>query len=352
MDRALSIFSPLDAARRALLALFARWARAWIVDRERRVALVFTLTVVSSFALACAQPLALLALGPILLGVPHLLADVRYLVVRRGLHRRATVWGAVLGPLLALGISSDVRWGWGALVGAALVARGPFSRRIPLALAGVALTVVASRWSFLLAVAVAHLHNLFAVFALWVWRPKRLGTWYLPLALYAAASVFVVTGAYAPILALFRGADAPWTGLDLADQAGTFAPPFAGAWGVHLVVLFAFAQSVHYGLWLRAVPDEARPSRTPRSFRQSARALVRELGAPLVLATAAAALGLAVWAALDLVAARDTYFRFAMFHGYLEFAAFTLFFCEGATLAAPPERDERDLASPAADPIR
>lgn len=339
MNRALAILSPLDAARRAFITLLGPWARAWLVDRERRVALVFAVAVISSLVLASVAPLVLLALGPIALGVPHLFADVRYLVVREGLHRRATVWGAVFGPLVALGVTADVRWGWAAMVGAALVARGSLWRRAPLALLGVALHALATRHGFLLGLFMAHFHNLFAVFALWVWRPKQLRLSLAPVALYVAASAFVLSGAYRPLLALAHGDHALWTGLDLSEQSHTFAPPFAGSWGIHLVVFFAFAQSVHYGLWLRAVPDEARPSKTPRSFRQSARVLVGELGLPLVVLAVVGSVGLAAWAAIDLVTARDTYFRFAMFHGYLEFAAFTLFFCEGSVVRARTDRD-------------
>jgi molybdate transport system substrate-binding protein len=39
-------------------------------------------------------PLWMLALGPILLGVPHLLADLRYCVFRPGWHRQAAIWVA------------------------------------------------------------------------------------------------------------------------------------------------------------------------------------------------------------------------------------------------------------------
>ena len=341
MDRALAILRPLDALRQRLLALFAPFARNWIVDRERRVALSFVVVVTTSLALATTMPLVLLALGPILLGVPHLVSDVRYLVVREGLHRRATVWGAVLGPLVALAITADVRWGWGAMIGAALVARGSIVRRAILSLVGVGFYALASRHAFLTGLAMAHFHNLFAVMVLWVWRPKELKISFVAVAFYAAACLFFVSGAYAPILAAAHGTQTFWTGLDIGDQAHTFAPPDVGALGSHLVVFFAFAQSVHYGLWLRLVPDEARPSKTPRSFRQSARALVADLGAPLVLVAVALAIGLAVWAAFDLLTARDRYFRFAMFHGYLEFAAFTLFFCEGSVTRAA-----RDAAAP------
>lgn len=54
-----------------------------------------------------------------------------------------------------------------------------------------------------------------------------------------------------------------------------YVPDSWGIFGPRAVVFFAFAQSVHYGVWLRAVPDEARPSRPPaRSSSPRARSWV------------------------------------------------------------------------------
>ena len=60
-----------------------------------------------------------LAVGPLVLGVPHLVADLRYLVVRPGLHRRAAFWPVAVSALasswfglvpglLAAGLAADI----------------------------------------------------------------------------------------------------------------------------------------------------------------------------------------------------------------------------------------------------
>src|ERR1700761_8228049 len=72
VERALAFLKPADAARRAALGVVGPRARSWLVDREKRVALTIASAVVFSFVLSITSPLALLALGPILLGVPHL----------------------------------------------------------------------------------------------------------------------------------------------------------------------------------------------------------------------------------------------------------------------------------------
>ncbi|MEI8259034.1 MAG: hypothetical protein WCJ30_25475, partial [Deltaproteobacteria bacterium] len=83
-----------------------------------------------------------------------------------------------------------------------------------------------------------------------------------------------------------------------------------------------------YAVWLRAIPDEARPGATPRSFRKSARALVADTGPWLAVGAVLAAIGLAAWATRDLAAARAGYLRFAVFHGHLEVAVLGLLWAE------------------------
>ena len=87
-------------------------------------------------ALACtlAAPLSLLTLGPLCLGVPHLVADLRYLVVRQGLHRRPRLLLGV-APFLALAVL-DPQLGWGscAVAAAALAADAPLRLRLVAAL--------------------------------------------------------------------------------------------------------------------------------------------------------------------------------------------------------------------------
>jgi hypothetical protein len=86
---------------------------------------------------------------------------------------------------------------------------------------------------------------------------------------------------------------------------------------------------VHYGVWLRLVPEEDRPREAPRPFASSFRALRDDLGLVVLGAAILAAVGLAAWAAFDVLAARAGYLRFANFHGQLELAAAALFALEG-----------------------
>ena len=123
-----AITAPLDVGRAALLRRFGGTLRPLIADRGARTAVIFTAVVLFAFTATLTMPVALLALGPIVLGVPHVLADVRYLVVRPGFHRVHRLWPIAL-PLLGVCTTSDLRVGLLAPLLAALLARGALARR-------------------------------------------------------------------------------------------------------------------------------------------------------------------------------------------------------------------------------
>jgi hypothetical protein len=313
--------APLDRARRALFAAAGPRAAAWVANREQRVALVGAVVVLGALVTTAALPLWSLALGPVVLGVPHLLADVRYLWARPKLHRRAAAWLAIAAPIAVAAFTGRSVFGFAAIVGAAAIARNAsLSKRVAIALVGAALVIAALLSRRVTDLAFAHLHNLVAVVLFWAWRPRAGKAHAVPLALFAAVSIAIALGCVSPLVGSGPGS---W-----ASHVGTLAP-FAGPEvGLRLVLLYAFAQSVHYGVWLRLVPEEDRPREAPRPFASSFRALRADVGLPVIVATATLALGLALWAAFDLVAARNGYLRFAGFHGQLELAAAALLFLE------------------------
>jgi hypothetical protein len=176
----------------------------------------------------------------------------------------------------------------------------------------------------------AHAHNAVGVALWWAWRPRRSRLHWIPLALFAVGSVLIMSGALAPLAERTGGFVAPWTRLTAPGLAWGLSPWPFGPLAMRLLVLYAFAQSVHYVVWLRLVPEDDRPSTAPRSFLQSYRALRRDVGSLVIWLAALAALALAAWAAIDLGRARNGYIQLAFFHGYLELAAGALLWAEGA----------------------
>jgi hypothetical protein len=324
-----TLLAPADALRARLYRLLAPWAGPLFADRERRVAWIGALSVCFAFGATLAAPLWSLALGPLLLGVPHLVSDARYLVVRPGLHRRTTL--AILGglPLLALWLGAGPAVGLLAMLPAILLAHGPGWRKGLLLAVWATLTwlALAFEWGFLLVL--AHAHNVIAV-ALWwwAWRARHARAWGVPV-LAAVGTGALLLGAAEPVMTALGGWAAPMTGTSFSEHVEVMAPIGQPVLALRLVLVFAFLQAVHYGVWLRLVPEDDRPRAAPRPWRASWRALVKDFGPVPLALFVLLALGIALWGVVDLTQARLGYFRLAVSHGYLELAVASLWLIEG-----------------------
>ncbi len=318
-----------DRARWLWLKALGPLAKPLVRRRELRVAVAGSLLTLVALTTAAFLPLWVLALGPIVWGTAHIVGDVRYLWVRPGRHRRIAMWLLVGAPLLVLSVTAHPGWGFAAAGGAALAARGPvWKRLVGLALAA-ALVAAAVRWDYLTTVVFAHAHNFIGVALWWAWRRRlrRLHWWVLGAFLLGCA--LLLSGALDGLVVDLGILDPSVGGLDIYYHLGSLAPGVPGMMAVRLVMLFAFAQSMHYLVWVRLVPEEDRPRETPRTFAASLRALEADFGRPLLWLAIAVSLGVAVWAAFDVFAARNGYLRAVLFHGHLELAAAAILFVEG-----------------------
>src|SRR5690606_7778839 len=155
----------------------------------------------------------------------------------------------------------------------AAVAEGPAHRKaIALAGAGALLAgcLTAGGW---LELALTHAHNVIGIALWWVLRrrsPRELA----PLALLVASSIAIAAGAFDPMV---EGLGVPGFGASLHHHGLVLAPRVDATWAVRVAVLFAFLQGVHYVVWLRLVPEDARERPAPRPFASTWRALVVDL---------------------------------------------------------------------------
>ena len=321
--------APLDSLRAWLLhALGPRWCRALIVPREARVALVGSLLGLVALAAAGLAPLWLIGLGPLVLGVPHVVSDVRYLLVRPGFHRRRALMAVIALAMIGAGLGLRLAGGLLAVAGALVLARAGWRRKAAgLAVTAVALAVVVHAGWFADAVFL-QLHNAVALVWWWFWRPRKGRLHWLPLAVFAGGAALVMLGALDGLV-IARGAyDSPWRDIDVASLGPALAPFAHGQWVLRFVLLYAFGQSVHYIVWLRLVPDEDRRAPTPRTFRRTYRALIDDLGPWLVVLAAATTAVFVAWAFVSVAGARSAYLEVGFFHTYLEIVVLALFWAE------------------------
>ena len=101
-----SLLSPLDRARTALFVSAARVAmlRSLLLEKQRRVPALLLAHASVALLLAVAAPTLLLIAGPMVLGVPHVLSDVRYLVLRPA-SSRSLQWPPC--PTPSRGVAAD-----------------------------------------------------------------------------------------------------------------------------------------------------------------------------------------------------------------------------------------------------
>lgn len=317
----------IDGVRARVYRLFAPWLGRLYGDRTRRVVWMGLLSISVSFTVTLVAPLWLLALGPLVMGVPHLVADARYLVVQPQLHRRGPLLWAAAVPLLATGFGAPPAFSLLSLLPATLAARGATSRKLLALGAWLGLTVVALAWETPFLWVFLHGHNLVALAWWWVLRPRTRFAWLVPAAVLGA-STFLLVGGAEPVLTLAGGWSAPASMTSFDEFVQTVAPFTTPTLGARVVLSFAFLQSVHYALWLRLVPEDARARPAPRPFRETWRALARDFGQPLLWAFVALWLFIAAWGVVSLAGARLGYLQLAAFHGYLELAAAVFFFVE------------------------
>ncbi|MFT3713963.1 MAG: hypothetical protein QM817_40395 [Archangium sp.] len=319
----------IDSVRASAYRVFKPLLGGLYANRDRRVAWLGVFSVVTSFALTLLAPMWLLAVGPILLGVPHLVADARYLVAQPKLHERGPwVWLAAL-PLVASGFGAPPAIALLVLVPSVLAARASLQRKLVGLAVWFALTVVAVLWATPFLYAFLHLHNLVALGWWWALRPRSRVSVLVPV-LVVLGTLALLFGAADSFIATWA---APLTATSLTEFVASNAPVSDGVLGARLVLSFAFLQSVHYAMWLRLVPEDARRRPAPRPFRETWRALEQDFGLPLLVVFLALSVFIAAWGVFDLAEARLGYLRLAAFHGYLEFGAAALFLVEGRRAA-------------------
>jgi hypothetical protein len=314
--------------------------RPLLLKKDRRVPALLLGHALIALVLALLAPTLLLVVGPLLLGVPHLVSDLRQLVLRPALPRLARpLFLAGSAALLAARALNDSGL-WRAshlepalasalLLGAiALALPGARAARAVVAtLVALPLIACALLWPRESQLLLGHAHN---VVALLLWA-----------ALYArgtrAVAVALAIVALGAILALsplawigFQHGVESCFGLHSLAAADTLAPGVTStSLALGIVVSFAFLQSVHYAVWLHAIPQAATRGDASLTFGMSFRALRADLGRVGLVVCVGLALLVPCAGLVAPLFTKSLYLSLASFHGYLELAAAALFFVRG-----------------------
>jgi hypothetical protein len=270
--------------------------------------------VLLALGLTLLSPLAVLLVAPLLLGVPHIVGDLRCLVVRPPAPLGSLGRAAILLPLLLLTLlkllalggapsfpRAEIGCGLLALLGGVSAARPGRGVAVALVAAVVALAVPLLVWARWTQIVLAHLHNLIA-FAWWYAAGPKGPARRLALAAYASAIVALL------LVVPPMGEEASLAGLGSEALAAQLAPGLAQPWAQRLVVAFAFAQLFHYAVWAWLLP------------RERGTTLRADLGDAGLWSLAAACLLVPLVALWDPLGTRGAYLQLAAFHAWLELA--------------------------------
>lgn len=347
-----ALLGPLDAARRSLLSVAVRAPALGVLVRRRdaRVLARSFAGILLAFALSVVAPGAMLLLSPLVLGVPHVGADVRYLVRRQGLGRRvqASLFAAcgallllraaemaapVLLPYARIELALAAAWIGGCALAASRDARSRAHAGAIVAAMGGLLGLAWPRPD-IARIVFAHVHNVVAVF-LWAtlfFRARRAAL--APLALLVVLVLLTLSGATLPWVVRLHGY--AFGGSDVFYAAAALAPHVTGLLGPSIVLSYVLLQSVHYMAWLVWIPDASNAGQGTPTFRMTARGLRRDLGSMGLTVLALAAVVVAFAALADAGRARTAYLSLSAFHGYLELATVAFLTTRAARVRAAP----------------
>lgn len=335
-----------DAARREFWRLSAKTAigRLCIQDRSTRLAIIAISSMAVSLALTAVAPMWLFLLAPIFLGVPHIVGDVRYLIVRppapvrRGFllalalpfvaQTGLRMWTMLGGEREAFG---EVALGVAAVALALVFAPGAWWRRLLVALGVASIAWWALHKPALAGLTLAHLHNFIAV-AFWLFLASRA----LPAFKTAAVGIFfmfccglLMLGFLDAVTARCMGFAEPVPMFSIEAWSRALAPGLSEKLALRLVQTYIFAQSVHYLVWLRLVPQQLNAIAAPTTFRQDVGTLRQDFGWLGLAVIAASALAVPAYALFDPYRANTMYLSLVIFHGWFELACIAYFAVSG-----------------------
>lgn len=294
-----------------------------------RLSVGYLLTLVFYFPISMVRPDILLLSGPLLFGYPHLIASFRYI------QKMSAGLFAILTLICILGHISGI--------GSTIIRELPFGAwQILVAMAGLLFFKFVSKtlsyglliFSLLFCGGLLHLafqdsimfvggmlilHNWVGYFY-WIMASKTKSR-----RRASVAALMVFTLIHYIVLMGFMDSFFPATSSQINFPGDTQATAwYLASWTgdsfvwYRFLVLYAFGLSMHYFVWLKAIPQSLNPLEHPNNVRLSLKYLREDLGDRILLVfLMISILGFMIWLFSFNLGAR-IYFEIAILHGALE----------------------------------
>jgi hypothetical protein len=340
----------------ALNALRCLWR-----NRSLRVGLSFGISTVVNLAIALAFPLWLLALGPAVFGIPHLIATARFAprILDPKIIARFRSFVALIS-ILSLSVAilrlatlnhyDFLQWmnlsnqfsEWQSNNSMELVASAVLLAALTIWRANLLSSITS--WGLLLLLFMASAkypkqsigllilgHN-FVSFYYWIalsqsQTMRKCAA--ICLVVFGSIHWMIFSGLFDPTMSLFAtifpesSQILSFAGLSRWDVGSAVFPNTSSdMWLSRAVAAYAFGQAVHYFVWLRAIPESQNTGEVPISWRHTWRNFQSEFGLGnsrfIVLILVGS---IVLWIGLQFPTARIVYFCLAAMHGYIEIVA-------------------------------
>jgi len=306
----------LDRARAGFLrkSLHFKFAQNIYKQRAERTILLFALSVAVNLGLVLLYPSIPFYLAPLILGVPHLYSSLRY--GNRGMHFSSYywIWFLMFGFQLLRqhGLVSDQYsiFNSAAIVASLLLSGVEFRQKknVFVLLVPLSISLLYAYDSFTGVMFLAIAHN-FIAFIFWYRECKNKKDQRV---MVSALALTVATS-----IALYF--------LPFADPMITLTENLTARSATPVMIwftsVFIFSQSIHYFIWLKAIPDHAIATQAPQSFRGSIRQITEIFGARVYWIAIALILMSLVWVYFyGWEEGRKLYVQLSSYHGFAEIA--------------------------------
>lgn len=347
MERTLnSVLFQLDFLRGLLLKKTLRVPafRHLFTHRSSRLLVFFLIACLIYLPLSLFFPVWIAVIGPIIYGVPHIIASLRYSQPRSTQRLRSSFVG-VWTLVTAYRIVTDLGfWDHDNIIGnldveifSVIVTFAIFwlvhrQNQTKLSLGVIKGSLLISMlllaaWFLPLEFSAFLLlfHNAVA-FIYWIGQAKPGSekiTAITSTVIFLGLTAIILLGGFEFLYKYFPPQGfIPRFDLSYEDLGQALAPWSANykTW-FNFFVAYVFGQSLHYFVWLKAIPEQHLPTQTPVSFRTSYEWLARDFGKKLlVLLIISIVSTMAMWLVFNMNEARIIYFAIASYHGFHELA--------------------------------
>lgn len=326
-----TLIGRLDFFRASCLKLILRshLIRGLYLRCSTRLCIGYLLTLVFYFPIAVIRPDILLLSGPLIFGYPHLIASFRYVQKMSVRLFAILTLICILGHISGIGstILSELPFGgWQILVAmAGLIIFNSVSKSFTSGLIILSLILcsgllyLAFQDAIIFVGGMLILHNWVGYFY-WIMVSKtkaRRMTSVMALTVFTLIHYVVLIGS---VDSFFPSASAHINFPGDTQATAWYLASWTGdsvIW-YRFLVLYAFGLSMHYFVWLKAIPQSLNPLEQPNNFRLSLKYLREDLGDKILLALLMISiLGFMIWLFSFNLGAR-IYFEMAILHGALE----------------------------------